>query len=455
VIEHVANPHEFLAAVRQQLAADGTLALTTPNAALIKASAFSAPATQRAALLSALSPGHHLVRFSAAALEGLLRMHGFPHVNVWATPHTLHAVASRRPYPVPAEATVDRVLYRDYLATRARTTAIEIPLGLGFAYRLFKEEVNTNHPRAALAVFERLRAVCAQLYGLDLTAPGQLRIEPDTPRDLESLARAYPFNLTGLLFFQGIVQLNHLNAPARARDYFEAAVRAGTMVRTVLRSIGADDGETEDLVAQGRSHALWCLAQLDPSAAAAEMAAQHDASKVGSFDDLMRRARDEAFVRLVNAGRYAEAERLAGTVARAREVGGCELSPSARDRLESGGDPVLNGLFCLGILTLNHRADAAQAANLFFLVHEVARVACVRGRGSPTAKILVWQARYFQALALKQAGEHAACATAVESLIADNAVQLPPVLADLRASARVLSVTLPFHIPCQGRMRPL
>ena len=437
VIEHVANPHEFLAAVRQQLGADGTLALTTPNAALIKASAFSAAATQRAALLSALSAGHHLVLFSAAALEGLLRMHGFPYVNVWATPHTLHAVASRRPYQVAAEATVDRVLYRDYLETRARTTAIETPLGLGFAYRLFKEEVNANHPRAALAVFERLRAACTQLYGLDLTAPGRLRIEPDPPRDLESLARAYPFNLTGLLFFQGIVQLNHLNAPARARDYFEAAVRAGTMVRMVLRSIGADDGETEDLVEQGRSHALWCLAQFDPSAAA-EMAAQHNASEVGSFDGLMGRARDEAFVRLVNAGRYAEAERLAGAVARAREVTGRELSPSARDRLESGGDPVLNSLFCLGILTLNHRGDAAQAAQLLGLVHDLARVACVSGGGSPTAKILVWQARYCQALALKQAGEHAACTTAVETLIANNVVQLPPVPADLRASARAL-----------------
>jgi len=262
VIEHVADPHEFLVAVCHQLAPDGTLALTTPNVALIKASAFSAPATQRAALLSALSPGHHLVLFGAAALEGLLRRHDFPHVKVWATPHTLHAVASRRPYPVPAEATVDRLLYRDYLATRARTTAIETPLGLGFAYRLFKEEVNANHPRAALAVFERLRAACTQLYGLDLTAPGHLRIEPDAPRDLESLARAYPFNLTGLLFFQGIVQLNHLNAPARARDYFEAAVRAGTIVRTVLRSTGADDGETEDLVEQGRSHARWASARV-------------------------------------------------------------------------------------------------------------------------------------------------------------------------------------------------
>jgi hypothetical protein len=222
VIEHVANPHEFLAAVRKQIAADGTLALTTPNAALIKESAFSARATQLAALLSALSPGHHLVLFGAAALEDLLRMHGFPHVKVRATPHTLHAAASRRPYPVRGEATIDRVLYREYLATRATTTAIETPLGLGFAYRLFKEEVNANHPQAALAVFERLRAACTQIYGLDLTAPGQLRIGPDVPRDLESLACAYPFNLTGLLFFQGIVQPGMPGTVKRARIAFGA-----------------------------------------------------------------------------------------------------------------------------------------------------------------------------------------------------------------------------------------
>ena len=99
---------------------------------------------------------------------------------------------------------------------------------------------------------------------------------------------------------------------------------------------------------------------------------------------------------------------------------------------------MLNSLFCLGILTLNHRGDAAQAAQLLGLVHDLARVACVSGGGSPTAKILVWQARYCQALALKQAGEHAACTTAVETLIANNVVQLPPVPADLRASARAL-----------------
>src|SRR5262249_10028262 len=218
VVEHVADPHEFVDALSGHVAFDGALALTTPNMALIRRSAAARCAGVGSAVYSALSPGHHRVLFGAAGLERLLKAHGFAEVRVWEQPTTLHAVAARRPYPVRSQATLDRKLYRQYLADRAAITPVETPLGLGFAYRLLKEWVNAGHYGQARSVYERLRRGCREAYALDLTDPARVADVACRPHDLDTFARTCPFNLTGLLFFSGIVQLNDARAPARALE---------------------------------------------------------------------------------------------------------------------------------------------------------------------------------------------------------------------------------------------
>jgi SAM-dependent methyltransferase len=437
VIEHVADPHEFVDVLSAQLASDGALAFTTPNMALIRRSASERPASPSSALLSALSPGHHLVLFDAAALERLLRAHGFTEVQVWEQPHTVHAVAARHSYPIRSEATVDRSLYRRYLAERAAVTPVETPLGLGFAYRLFKECVGAGDYSQAGAVFERLGTGCRRAYGLDLARPEVILIEAERPRDLDALARTCPFNLTGLLFFRGIIELNQARAAARALEYFWAAKRAGILIRTILRGIGADDGETEELVGLAHLQTLTALADLDPPRAVAELVAADVAARSG--DDGggppaadRTRALFEAFVRLVNRGRYVEAAEVAEAVAGALEVTGQDFD-TARP-LATGGLS-LNALFCLGILTLNHLADARRAFRLFALVRDVAGRMVATGALEPEAATLIGRARYWEALALQQAGDPEASVATVQSLLHPTEIGPLAVSAELRATA--------------------
>jgi SAM-dependent methyltransferase len=312
LIEHVPNPHEFLQSVQRLLTEGGALTLTTPNAAAIN------PATPSGALLSILDPGRHLILFSKTSLEHVLKANGFGHVQIWEYPHTLHAVASRHPYRVRRSATVDRALYRHYLVDRSAATPAETPLGLGFAYRLFKECVNAGDFTAAQPIFDRLRAAYSTVYGLDLLAPEAIPSDLDAARDFDGFAQTHPFNLTGTLYFRAMIEMNHRLDHEAALKYLRAAARVGVAVRTALRSIGADDGETENLIALARIHAVYCLARLDPAAALSELDALGSDPGPGEPPPevwrvparMLPAARAELLVRLINAGRYAEAARL-------------------------------------------------------------------------------------------------------------------------------------------------
>jgi SAM-dependent methyltransferase len=429
LIEHVPNPHRFLRSVQRRLATRGALTLTTPNAAAIRAE------TPSGILLSILDPGRHVILFSKASLEYALKANGFAHVQIWEYAHTLHAVASRHRYPVPESATLDRALYRRYLTDRSTATPAETPLGLGFAYRLFKECVNAGDFTAAEPVFEHLRAACATVYDLDVSVPGSIVPDAQIARDFDLFARTHPFNLTGVLYFRAILEVTHRLEPEIALRYFQAAARAGVAVRTALRSIGADDAETERLVALARVHSVYCRARLDPAAAVSELDVL--GSDPGLDDpppevwrvppEMVSAARADLFVCLVNAGRYAEAAHLADAVSAALGVTAESLSPPMTAPLEADSDIVLNSLFCLGMLALNHQVRFERAAAFFGLAHRFARAAYSARRPSHVAASLIWPARYHEALALQRAGEQSACEVVVRSVIEERNRKLPEV----------------------------
>ena len=440
LIEHVPSPHELLTVVRRVLAEEGALTLTTPNAAAID------PETTSGALLNIVAPGHHLILFSKASLELVLKANGFAHVQIWEYPHTLHAVASRHAYPVLHTPVVDRALYRRYLVERSATTSVETPVGLGFAYRLYKECVCAGDFSAAQPVFERLRAAYSATHGIDLSAPESIGCDLSAARDFDRFAETHAFNLTGVLFFRGMTEMNHRTNYRSALQYFTAAARAGVAIRTALRSIGADDGETEDLVAQARIHALYCLAHVDPATAVAEWEALSAGPRPGDPPPevwrvpatLLPSARAELFVRLVSAAHYPEAARLAYTVQAmlgpSREAkAGPALSGLERDR-----DTVLKCLFSLGMLALNHQGTFRMAARLFGLVYRLARRACAARRPSPVAATLIWQARYHQAVALQRAGDQRACETAARTIVDERPTGLPRVAESILAAVRAL-----------------
>jgi hypothetical protein len=143
----------------------------------------------------------------------------------------------------------------------------------------------------------------------------------------------------------------------------------------------------------------------------------------------------EVFVRLVNGGRYSDAEKLAETAATTLGVAGEDFNITEPD---SKPDHELNALFCLGILTLNHRQQPQRASRLFAHVHEQARAAWAAGEPGPSVTGLIWQSRYSEALALRQAGDRIGCAAAAQSLFSAGQTRLPPVPLELLASARRL-----------------
>ena len=240
------------------------LVLTTPNGEAIRRDA------PDAMLLSVLSPGHHLALFRAATLGRLLAESGFCDVASASRPEPVRGGGT--PPLGPASARGCRPgLYRRTSPTATRPTRRRRRWS-GLAYRLFKERVNAGEAGEALPVFDRLRR------GL----PPRIRPRPRRARDsgrtdpcpeLRGPGPRLPLQRDRHPLLPGVVALTHDRADAEALEYFRAAAAAGAAVRTALRSIGADDGETEELARLARVHAAYCMARVDPEAALAELAA--------------------------------------------------------------------------------------------------------------------------------------------------------------------------------------
>ncbi len=88
VIEHLEAPPAFLRLMRQAIADDGILLLTTPNADWIT------PALSSGELYALLAPGAHVVLQTAQSLKMALEAAGFAHVVVRAEEACLVAYAS-------------------------------------------------------------------------------------------------------------------------------------------------------------------------------------------------------------------------------------------------------------------------------------------------------------------------------------------------------------------------
>lgn len=431
VIEHIPEPRHFLAPIRDRaLAANGVLALTTPNADVIR------PETSPASLMPVLSPGFHLILFSARSLAQLLRAEGFDHVEVWPKGNTLHAVATRSKDAfdrINAVASVDRDAYRRYLAARAAATAPGSDLSVGFHYRLFKELVNAGDYPAAMEVQAKLGADFRRRYGFDLVSPPAIVSMIPVDVDLPEFARRLPCNLAGVLFFSGILAMGQDNF-AHAIDCFAAADKAGVGLRGALRAIGADDGETEDLVWQSRANTVLAMTHAAPAEAPAAAERLFDpapASRAGEAGTMVppalaRVTRVLAFSRLVNRGCYQEASRLAEPVA--GELGIAQstlprLNEMQLRALAETGDHPVEALFCLGILTLNHRADYLLSAALFDLARRAAGERLKLVPGSVSAATIMAAAERHRSLSLDYAAK-----------VKQDAVHDPTVTADGAAS---------------------
>lgn len=179
VIEHVPDPRAFARALCANLADDGVLILTTPDADVV------ANGSDDTAVLSAFSSGFHHYIPSAPALERVLHDAGFAIVRVWSVDgSSLRAVARRTPGPLPDPERRDTETFRlidRYLHERGSLLPASSSMAMGLALRAFKDTAARGEWDLAPARLERLREVFLTRRGIDITDPDALAALPAAP----------------------------------------------------------------------------------------------------------------------------------------------------------------------------------------------------------------------------------------------------------------------------------
>lgn len=401
VIEHVFDPLSLLELLRQVLAPDGTLMLTTPSAGAIHAG------TQPGTLLSLLSPGYHVVLFSKQGMETILRRAGFADIMVVDEGHALRAAASPGRLSTDFNRPYDRRLYRGYLEQRIPTIDPATPLGLGYRYRLLKETTHSgDYAAARSAAAATAEAVQARWPDMPVSDPVRMLehlAAAPLPTGVEDYEAAYPFNLCGVLYFHGMLAWQLDARHERAAQWFQAAALAGERMRKALHVIGADDGETEELGWLARANAAHMGVWSDRPEQAAEDALRLGTTPSPILGETMpaavcAKAQRTVFVDLVNRGAYAAADRLAAAV---------EAAPPAAEPAPA----VL--AFAFGLLDLDHRNAPAAAAGRFAEARRAAADEDATGDGA-----LPWKALAAQARALAKAGDADAARACLDELLA-------------------------------------
>jgi SAM-dependent methyltransferase len=275
VLEHVPDPNAFVRGIIEILPPPGIAIFTTPNAVAIHR---GQPVGH---LLRTLSPGFHLVLFTARSLRAVLEEAGFTQVLIEEEADSLRAYASRAPFELRPLGQWSDHLYRRYLRLRGGDVQLDADLRLGLKYRHFKTLVNAGEWSDAEAEFAELRAMVLDRYGFDLERPETIpAIEPvplDRALDLVQ-ARSYinqfvslaPANIVSLLYFRGSLAL-HTGRPREALEFLRAAGSIGVVARSLQHTL-ANDGETEDLFKRSFLMSVLALADFAPEAALVELA---------------------------------------------------------------------------------------------------------------------------------------------------------------------------------------
>ncbi len=377
ILEHVSEPYALLAAIVDRLSPEGLLVLSTPNVEIVRTE------TDSGMLARALSAGLHLILYDRPSLARVLSQAGFTDVLIEETPETLRAFASRCPGVtarlLPPDPAAEGVLLRDYLNVRKRQMPADSTLASGLGYRHLKACVNAGLYDDAVASRTHLAGVFRERYNLDLETPSTI-----------GKATRHPFNLTGALYFSGMIELNGLGRPDRAAAYFEAAIEAYSLLLQSPCPFALYDGETEALMRQSWKHLPMALAAVDPDSAVRTIRSLASMDRDRVPLSILIESEDQTFVRLVNGGAYEAASRLAPRI-----ESRIDQTPFAADSENPGA---LDPLYCLAMLAL--QLDRPAAASLF------ARAAShAAGAASDEWKRIQRSALEHEALALQRLGD--------------------------------------------------
>lgn len=237
VIEHTDNPLGFLETLKGYLGEGGILVLTTPNSDCVH------DRSGHPRLLAALSPGYHMLLFSARSIRMLLKKAGFTSVRVEKTLYGIVAYASMHKFSVRVRAQDVSELYLDYLTKTFEHRTERDSLYDGIGYRLFKELIHSNKHEKAEQVLAGIAESFKQKYGEHILDPCRVLEHAGKAGTFEEFGEIFPYNICGVYFYSGILHLRHHKDPARAADLFTHGFNLALKGLSVGRAYLIEEGE--------------------------------------------------------------------------------------------------------------------------------------------------------------------------------------------------------------------
>lgn len=187
VLEHVADPVQFLQELRAHLTANGIILLTTPRAEILH------PNTPPGELYAALSTGSHYFVLSAKQLEQLADQAGFSYCHVEPLGMTQMAVLANQPVQLkPAQNKAERIF--EYYQQKAQVDTLYARTHLGYLINYHNQAVRCAKSIEPALITE-IEQLLKQYFELDLQAPQNFITRLLQTDHLISFGKLLPYSL--------------------------------------------------------------------------------------------------------------------------------------------------------------------------------------------------------------------------------------------------------------------
>lgn len=187
VLEHVAEPVQFLQELRAQLSPNGMVLLTTPRAEFLQPNA--APGE----LYAALSTGSHYFIVSAKQLKQLAYQAGFSYCHVEPLGLSHMAVLANQPVQLkPVQNKAERIY--EYYQQKAQVDTVYARTHLGHLINYHNQSIRCAHdiqPELHTEIEQLLQVY----FGLDLNAPSEFLTRLLQADHLISFGKLLPYSL--------------------------------------------------------------------------------------------------------------------------------------------------------------------------------------------------------------------------------------------------------------------
>lgn len=187
VLEHVANPLQFLQELKAHLSANGIILLTTPRAEILQ------PKTAPGELYAALSTGSHHFVVSAKQLEQLAYQAGFSYCHVEALGLSHLAIMSNQAIELkPIQNQTERIC--EYYQRKTQADTLYVRAHLGHLLNYHQQALSCAHPIEPALIAE-IEQLLKQDFELDLQAPQDFIKRLLQTDHLISVGKIMPYSL--------------------------------------------------------------------------------------------------------------------------------------------------------------------------------------------------------------------------------------------------------------------